>query len=235
MKKVAVTTVLILSLVLTACDSTVVSKAASTSVSSSSVAATSDKTNESVVNTAEIGDETSTETDESGLSHDKKLEIMTFINSQVDPLNETNMTDDEIEEKAGEIWKNAEDKFGITENDIYSILGDMDLTKEYYSKASESKPDSNTLNNAYEVTDDDTKINVWVCAQDIVSNNLKSPSSAKFCYITDSTILCNGGNDYTVKGYVDADNSYGANIRSNFTATLTYTQDGYKNGNVIFE
>lgn len=41
MKKVAVTTVLVLSLVLTACGSTVVSKAASTSVSSSSVAAVS--------------------------------------------------------------------------------------------------------------------------------------------------------------------------------------------------
>lgn len=41
MRKAAITTVLVLSLVLTACGSTVVSKAASTSVSSSSVAATS--------------------------------------------------------------------------------------------------------------------------------------------------------------------------------------------------
>ena len=74
----------------------------------------------------------------------------------------------------------------------------------------------------------------WVCAQDIVKSNLKSPSTAKFCSYTEATVTCTGGNDYTIKGYVDADNSYGASIRNNFTVTLTLTEKGYTNGYASF-
>ena len=74
----------------------------------------------------------------------------------------------------------------------------------------------------------------WVCAQDIVNSNLKAPATAKFCSYTEATITHNGGSDYTVKGYVDAENSYGAQIRTNFTVTLTLTEKGYTNGYVTF-
>lgn len=74
----------------------------------------------------------------------------------------------------------------------------------------------------------------WVCAQDIVNSNLKAPATAKFCSYTEATITHNGGSDYTVKGYVDAENSYGAKIRTYFTVTLTLTEKGYTNGYVTF-
>lgn len=72
----------------------------------------------------------------------------------------------------------------------------------------------------------------WVCAQDVVKKNLKSPSSAKFCLMSEATIHYNGEKDggslYTVSGYVDAQNSFGATIRQNFTVNLIVTKDGYK-------
>ena len=78
------------------------------------------------------------------------------------------------------------------------------------------------------------EIDAWVCAQDIVRGSLKAPSTAKFCSYPAATVTYNGGSDYTVKGYVDAENSYGAETRNNFTVTLTLTEKGYKNGLVTF-
>lgn len=63
----------------------------------------------------------------------RKMEILTYINSRVDPLFDTNMSDEEIEAQTDKIWIEAENKFGITENDIINIMADTSLTKEYYS------------------------------------------------------------------------------------------------------
>jgi hypothetical protein len=56
-------------------------------------------------------------------------------------------------------------------------------------------------------------------AKDLVKNNLKSPSSAKFpSYLWEGDQISMGRNgDYVVvQSYVDADNSFGANIRSEY-------------------
>lgn len=88
--------------------------------------------------------------------------------------------------------------------------------------------------------DDDSigESDAWVCAQDVVEKNLKSPSSAKFCLMSEATIHYNGeedgGSRYTVSGYVDAQNSFGAMIRKNFTVNLTVTKDGYKRATCTF-
>lgn len=60
-----------------------------------------------------------------------------------------------------------------------------------------------------------------VVANTIVKNNLKAPSSAKFCGNSDYTVSCTE-NTWTVKGYVDAQNSFGANLRNNFTVEFTF-------------
>ena len=88
--------------------------------------------------------------------------------------------------------------------------------------------------------DDDSigESDAWVCAQDVVKKNLKSPSSAKFCLMSEATIHYNGedggGSRYTVSGYVDAQNSFGAMIRKNFTVNLTVTKDGYRRATCTF-
>ncbi len=55
----------------------------------------------------------------------------------------------------------------------------------------------------------------YVIAQEIVSSNLKNPSSASFCSLSECRMGRN--KDYVVvQGYVDATNSFGAQIRSEF-------------------
>ena len=75
----------------------------------------------------------------------------------------------------------------------------------------------------------------WICAQDIVNSNLKVPSTANFCTYPSADITWDGGSDYTVSGYVDAENAFGSMVRTYFTVTLTLTEDGYKNGSVTFK
>jgi hypothetical protein len=61
--------------------------------------------------------------------------------------------------------------------------------------------------------------------EETVKSNLKSPNSAKFETISDSDIKDDGNNEYEISSYVDADNSFGANIRNNFTVTIKVNND----------
>lgn len=80
-------------------------------------------------------------------------------------------------------------------------------------------------------TDDDA----FLCAKDIVEDSLKAPSTAKFCKLSDATITRSNNGDYIVRGWVEAENSYGAMLRSDFVVTYTPTESGYKNGSAIIE
>lgn len=129
-------------------------------------------------------------------------------------------------------YKDDELMYNIFDNKEYE---NTDFDNQTDNNGAEySDTNNNDIGTYEEVTDSDTKINVWVCAQDIVSNSLKSPSSANFCNITEVTVYSNGESDYTIIGYVDADNDFGANIRNDFIVTLTYTGTGYTNGTVTF-
>ena len=72
----------------------------------------------------------------------------------------------------------------------------------------------------------------WICAKKIVKDSLKSPSSAKFCSMSEATITHEGNGKYSVSGWVEAQNSYGAVLRQTFIVTYTATANGYKNANV---
>lgn len=84
-----------------------------------------------------------------------------------------------------------------------------------------------------------TNAEAFTVAQDIVEKNLKSPSTAEFCKVTDAEITHLGNGEYMVYGWVDAQNGYGAVLRTNFLVTYTAIKQGndigYKNGNVIFD
>ena len=79
------------------------------------------------------------------------------------------------------------------------------------------------------------KTDVWACAKKAVTDVLKSPSSAEFCSYSSATITSLGSNEYKIVGYVDAQNSFGATLRKNFTVTLTMTSQGFKDNSVEFE
>ena len=77
-----------------------------------------------------------------------------------------------------------------------------------------------------------TKIDAWVMAQDFVTDNLKAPSTASFGKFwggeyqdPEEQVYVIGLNKYKVKGWVDAENAFGANIRTNFLCILQYLGD----------
>ena len=96
------------------------------------------------------------------------------------------------------------------------------------SSSSSSSGSSSTINTARHSDED-----AFYCATLIVEDYLKAPSTAKFCKQSDATVTHLGNGEYMVTGWVDAENSYGAMIRSDFVVTYTATEKGFKNGNAI--
>ncbi len=71
------------------------------------------------------------------------------------------------------------------------------------------------------------KFDAMVIAEKAVKNQLKSPSSAKFCSTSAATIT-HSGNTWTVSGWVEAQNSFGATLRNNFRVRFTFnSQSNY--------
>jgi hypothetical protein len=75
-----------------------------------------------------------------------------------------------------------------------------------------------------------TKAEAFTAAQYIVKQELVSPSSAKFCKVTEATATFNSTTGkWTVKGWVESKNTYGTVIRQNFTAVFKPVK---KNGDI---
>ncbi len=70
------------------------------------------------------------------------------------------------------------------------------------------------------------KERAYYTSQSLIKQALKSPTSAEFPIYKDIEVIEFEGL-YTVNAYVDSDNSFGANIRTQFTVqlTLTYVDD----------
>lgn len=102
-------------------------------------------------------------------------------------------------------------------------------SKHTSSSSSSSPSGSSSTTNTARHSDDDA----FYCAQLIVEDYLKAPSTAKFCKLSDATVTHLGNGEYMVTGWVDAENSYGVMIRSDFVVTYTATEKGFKNGNAI--
>ena len=80
-----------------------------------------------------------------------------------------------------------------------------------------------------------TNSEAFTVAQYIVKQELVSPSSAKFCKVTEATCTFNSTTGkWTVKGWVESKNTYGTVVRQNFTAVFKPVKKngdiGYKGG-----
>ena len=76
-------------------------------------------------------------------------------------------------------------------------------------------------------------------AQQFVEERLKSPSTAEWGSIWDGTyqdpddcVTDLGGGKYRVRGWVDAQNSFGAKVRTDFVLTMQ-TDDGGKSWKLL--
>lgn len=73
--------------------------------------------------------------------------------------------------------------------------------------------------------DDELHTTAYIIAKGFVKDNLKSPSSASFWHYDFSWSKL-GNHKYYIHSYVDADNSYGANIKTEWKVQLEYSGSG---------
>lgn len=112
-------------------------------------------------------------------------------------------------------WENGKKHFSVSSS---VIKEDLEQRKN------DSEKDSS------EGRETDAKI----CAVKSVKDTLKSPSTADFCKYTEMTATNMGGDKWKITGWVDAQNSFGATIRENWTVILTLTGSGFKDASVSF-
>lgn len=87
------------------------------------------------------------------------------------------------------------------------------------------------LGNSSSKEEDNTSMVITI-AQEAVKKQLKAPSTAKFPWGSDEynikEVASNddGFNEYYISGYVDAENSFGAKIRTRFIVNLELSENG---------
>jgi hypothetical protein len=70
----------------------------------------------------------------------------------------------------------------------------------------------------------------FVMCQNPVRRQLRSPSTAKFPFISDRAVRVNhtGLGQYSVDGYLDAQNAFGATVRTRWNCQIHYTGTGWR-------
>jgi len=63
----------------------------------------------------------------------------------------------------------------------------------------------------------------WVMCQSFVEDRLKAPRTAKWPWGYTDYVTDLGGGRYRIKAYVDSQNSFGAMLRTHFTAEVEWT------------
>ena len=71
----------------------------------------------------------------------------------------------------------------------------------------------------------DLKVDAVLMAQKFMKNRLKAPATAEFQSFTDAEVNSFPGDEFKVSTYVDAQNAFGAKIRTKYIAHLKYIGD----------
>ncbi|MGO9613210.1 MAG: hypothetical protein ACLPX5_09265 [Dissulfurispiraceae bacterium] len=74
----------------------------------------------------------------------------------------------------------------------------------------------------------------WAMHNEFIKNLLKAPATADFAPRSASSVEILGNNLYKITSYVDAQNSFGAKLRTHYTITLKNTGDQWKVADVQF-
>jgi hypothetical protein len=81
------------------------------------------------------------------------------------------------------------------------------------------KPD-NSLEAQRNRVEDNATIVVTVLCEDAVKARLKAPGTAAFPFGHATNVAVLGNNRYRLRSYVDAQNSFGAKLRTNFDCVI---------------
>jgi len=121
-----------------------------------------------------------------------------------------------------EYYKQGTDTYQIFPETLSIRKNGNDIHNDYYnSNSHQSAVENEGKQNWINVSDDSDDFKTcWYLAKEAVKNNLKAPSSADFPLLYENISIQKSGRTYVVKSWVEADNSFGAHIRNNFTVTL---------------
>lgn len=85
------------------------------------------------------------------------------------------------------------------------------------------------LSQAHDQSDSADPIGAWCMAEKFVRGNLRCPSTADFGWQTArECVAYHGKGRYTATGWVDAQNGFGAMIRSRFVCKMTNAGDNWR-------
>lgn len=65
-------------------------------------------------------------------------------------------------------------------------------------------------------------IDAGIVCEQFVTRSLRSPSTAQFPHVRQSDVADLGNGKYTVNSYVDAQNGFGATVRTAYTCTVQH-------------
>lgn len=134
----------------------------------------------------------------------------------------------------GEVFISKQEKSNTERKNDSSNSNSESDDYDYNYNLSTPKDEYHNLS-YFDVTDDDELGEVWAMAQLFIKDKLKSPSSAKFPVYGDSNVsIKKAKNYYKVSGYVDAQNSFGVELRNAFIVYLEKNGSNYtlKNCNI---
>ncbi len=121
-----------------------------------------------------------------------------------------------------EYYKQGTDTYQIFPETLSISKNGEDIHNDYYnSNSHQNAVENEGKENWIKVSDDSDEFKkCWILAKESVKNNLKSPSSADFPLLYDEVSIRKSGRTYIVESWVEADNSFGAHIKNEFTVTI---------------
>jgi len=74
-----------------------------------------------------------------------------------------------------------------------------------------------------------------LACQDFVRDMLKAPATADFSGPLNTVVMRDGDDEYIVNGTVDAENSFGAKLRSTYHCELAYRNNAWTGERIVVE
>ena len=111
--------------------------------------------------------------------------------------------------------------------DAYKTLAELEPDNQAFSDKVESYKGKLKAHENWDKLCNDSKVEAFQKAELLVKAQLKAPRTAKMSSYGQTNIKLYKGCEYEVRGHVDAQNSFGAQIRSNYTVHLKRNQGGW--------
>lgn len=140
-------------------------------------------------------------------------------------------------EKGEDVYKNGESTYPVKTYKAFlnSNTSETNTTQstatENYTTNTNKNTNTDTNTDKYTRTPtDDEKAFAWVAAKKAVKDVLKAPSTAKFPFsYGQEYIMKSRDNEFKIKSYVEAQNSFGAMVKTNFIVEIQkISEESYK-------